>query len=411
MVENSAFHRMITRRRLLAAAGAAGVALSRPAWAQKVIDLPLPGGPDARQITTSFPQKGPMILQRTRPPLLETPFEVFDKGVFTPNDQFYVRWHWALIPTDIDTRSFSLTVRGHVNQSLSLSLDEIVRGLPSVQLAAVNQCSGNSRGFFQPRVPGGEWANGAMGNALWTGVRLKDVLDRAGVKAGAVQVRFKGLEEPVVSDAPHFMKSLDINHARDGEVMIAYAMNGEQLPLVNGFPLRLVVPGWYATYWVKMLSDIEVLDQPDTNYWTKVAYTIPDTPHANVEPGETGVKMIPINRMVPRSFATNITSGVKVNAAAPTMVRGIAFGGDCGVASVDFSIDRGKSWQQAQLGKDEGKYGFRQWQTQLTLPAAGEYSVRFRCTNSSGEAQPDTPNWNSAGFMRNVVETINITAV
>jgi DMSO/TMAO reductase YedYZ molybdopterin-dependent catalytic subunit len=411
MAKNGVLDRMMTRRRLFAAAGAAGVALSRPAWAQKMVDLPLPGGPDARQITTAFPQKGPMILQRTRPPLLETPFEVFDKGVFTPNDQFYVRWHWALIPTDIDVAKFNLTVRGHVNQTLSLSLHDIVHELPSVQLAALNQCSGNSRGFFQPRVSGGQWANGAMGNALWTGVRLTDVLDKAGVKPGAVQVRFKGLEEPVVADAPHFMKSLDIDHARDGEVMIAYAMNGEQLPLVNGFPLRLVVPGWYATYWVKMLNDIEVLDQPDTNYWTKVAYTIPDTPHANIKPGETNVKMIPINRMVPRSFVTNVVSGTKLKAAAPTTLRGIAFGGDCGVASVDFSIDHGKSWHQAQLGKDEGKYGFRQWQTQLTLPAAGEYSVLTRCTNSNGVAQPDTPNWNPAGFMRNVLESIDVTAV
>jgi DMSO/TMAO reductase YedYZ molybdopterin-dependent catalytic subunit len=411
MARNRALHPMMTRRQFLAGASAAGIALARPAWAQEIIDLPLPGGPDARQITTAFPQKGPMILQRTRPPLLETPFEVFDKGTFTPNDQFYVRWHWALIPTDIDVGKFRLTVRGHVNQTLSLSLNDILHGLPAVQLSAVNQCSGNSRGFFQPRVSGGQWANGAMGNALWTGVRLKDVLDKAGVKPGAVQVRFKGLEEPVVADAPHFMKSLDIDHARDGEVMIAYAMNGEQLPLVNGFPLRLVVPGWYATYWVKMLSDIEVLDQPDTNYWTKVAYTIPDTPHASIEPGETGVKMIPINRMVPRSFVTNIASGSKVKAAARTTLRGIALGGDCGVASVDFSIDRGQSWHPTQLGKDEGKYGFRQWQTPLTLPAAREYSVLTRCTNSNGVAQSDTPNWNPAGFMRNVTESIDVTAI
>jgi DMSO/TMAO reductase YedYZ molybdopterin-dependent catalytic subunit len=352
-----------------------------------------------------------MILQRTRPPLLETPFEVFDKGVFTPNDQFYVRWHWAVIPTDIDTDKFALTVHGHVNQPLSLSLKDILHGLPGVQLAAVNQCSGNSRGFFEPRVTGGQWANGAMGNALWTGVRLKDVLDKAGVKPGAVQVRFKGLEEPVVADAPHFMKSLDIDHARDGEVMIAYAMNGEQLPLVNGFPLRLVVPGWYATYWVKMLNDIEVLNQPDTNYWTKIAYTIPDTPHASIEPGETNVKMVPINRMVPRSFVTNIASGHKVSAAAPTTLRGIAFGGDCGVASVDYSIDRGQNWRQAQLGKDEGKYGFRQWQTQLTLSSPGKYRLSTRCTNSNGAVQPDTPNWNPAGFMRNVVESVDVLSV
>src|SRR6267378_1256968 len=336
MGDNVPLHRMVTRRRLLGAAGIGALALSKPGWAQTVIDLPLPGGPDARQITTAFPQKGPMILQRTRPPLLETPFEVFDKGLFTPNDQFYVRWHWAAIPTDIDPNKFSLNVHGHVNQSLSLSLKDILHGLPGVQLAAVNQCSGNSRGFFQPRVSGGEWANGAMGNALWTGVRLRDVLDKAGVKPGALQVRFKGLDEPVVADAPHFMKSLDIDHARDGEVMIAYAMNGEQLPLVNGFPLRLVVPGWYATYWVKMLNDIEVLDQPDTNYWTKVAYTIPDTPRANIRPGETDVKFVPISRMVPRSFITNIKEGDTLQVGASTLARGIAFGGDSGVSRVDF---------------------------------------------------------------------------
>jgi DMSO/TMAO reductase YedYZ molybdopterin-dependent catalytic subunit len=411
MGKNRALHHMVTRRQLLGAAGIGALAVSRPSWAQPTIDLALPGGPDARQITTAFPQKGPMILQRTRPPLLETPFEVFDKGVFTPNDQFYVRWHWAVIPTDIDPGKFSLKVRGHVNQTLSLSLNDILHGLPSVELAAVNQCSGNSRGFFQPRVSGGQWANGAMGNALWTGVRLKDVLDKAGVRPGAVQVRFKGLEEPVVADAPHFMKSLDIDHARDGEVMISYAMNGEQLPLVNGFPLRLVVPGWYATYWVKMLNDIEVLNQPDTNYWTKVAYTIPDTPHANIKPGETNVNMIPINRMVPRSFVTNIASGQRVKSGAPTTLRGIAFGGDSGVARVSYSVDRGQSWREAELGKDEGRYGFRQWQTQLTLASPGNYRLLTRCINSEGVAQPDTPNWNPAGFMRNVVETVDVTAV
>ena len=408
---NTLHHHLVTRRQLLGAAAVGGLALSKAAWAETMTELPLPGGPGARPITTDFPQKGPMILQRTRPPLLETPFDVFDKGVFTPTDQFYVRWHWALIPTDIDIGKFSLTVRGHVNQTLSLSLNDILHGLPSVQISAVNQCSGNSRGFFEPRVPGGEWANGAMGNALWTGFRLKDVLDKAGVKPGAVQVRFKGLDEPVVADAPHFMKSLDIDHARDGEVMVAYAMNGEQLPLVNGFPLRLVVPGWYATYWVKMLNDIEVLDQPDTNYWTKVAYTIPDTPHASIKPGETGVKMVPINKMVPRSFVTNIPSGQKVKAAAPTTLRGIAFGGDCAVAAVDYSIDRGQSWRQAQLGADQGKYGFRQWQTQFTLPSPGNYTVLTRCTNVDGVAQPATPNWNPAGFMRNVVESVDVTAV
>ena len=400
--------RAITRRQLLGHAGMAGaVVATSPAWAQAVARLPLPGGPQERPIATDFPHKGAMILQRSRPPLLETPFEVFDQGVFTPNDRFYVRWHWAVIPTEVDADKFRLAVRGHVNQMLSLSLKDIL-AMPRVEMAAVNQCSGNSRGFFQPRVAGGEWANGAMGNARWTGVRLKDVLDRAGVKGGAVQVRLNGLDEPVVPDGPDFKKSLQIDHARDGEVMIAYAMNGEQLPLLNGFPLRLVVPGWYATYWVKAISDIEVLDQPDDNFWMKTAYTIPDTPHADMKPGQTGVKLVPINKMVPRSFITNIRPGQTVRASAPTLVRGIAFGGDTGVARVDLSSDGGKNWRPATLGKDEGKYSFRQWQSRLTLPARGNYTLTVRCTNSSGVAQPDQPNWNPSGFMRNVIESTPI---
>jgi DMSO/TMAO reductase YedYZ molybdopterin-dependent catalytic subunit len=405
------FHprRPASRRQFLAGAGAATLAtISTRGFADTTVTLPLPGGPDDRPITTAFPQKGAMILQRTRPPLLETPFEVFDQSVFTPNDRFFVRWHWADIPTQIDAGKFRLAVRGHVNRMLSLSLDDIM-SLPQVELAAVNQCSGNSRGYFLPRVPGGEWSNGAMGNARWTGARLKDVLDRAGVKAGAVEVRFNGMDEPVVPDAPDFMKSLDIDHARDGEVMLAYGMNGEQLPLLNGFPLRLIVPGWYSVYWMKMLNDIEVLDQPDTNYWMATAYRIPDTPHASVTPGQTGIKSVPISRLVPRSFITNIKTGDRLQAGAPTLVRGIAFGGDAGVARVDFSGDGGRRWQQAELGRDEGKYSFRQWQIRFA-PIRGDQVLTVRCTSTAGEMQPEAPNWNPSGFMRNVIEKTTVVA-
>ncbi len=401
---------MLDRRQWLAGAGAIALTGSAAhALVQKSTILPLPGGPGERPITTAFPQKGPMILQRTRPPLLETPFEVFDKGVFTPNNQFYVRWHWANIPTEVDAGKFRLAVRGQVDRELSLSLKDI-GSLPQFEIVAVNQCSGNSRGFFQPRVAGGEWANGAMGNARWTGVRLKDVLDRAGVKAGAVQVRFGGLDEPVVTGAPDFLKSLQIDHARDGEVMIAYAMNGEPLPLLNGFPLRLVVPGWYATYWIKMLNDIEVLNQPDDNFWMKTAYTIPDTPRADMKPGQTGVKMVPINKMVPRSFITNLKQGATIRAGSPTRIRGIAFGGDTGVSKAEFSGDGGKSWQDARLGKDEGKYSFRIWDLEFTAPQKAEYTLLVRCTNNDGSIQPSESNWNPAGFMRNVIEATTVVA-
>ncbi len=402
--------RKMTRRLILGAGAAGGLALlSKPGLAKTMIDLPLPSGPDARELTTTFPEKGVMILQRTRAPLLETPFDVFDKGVFTPNNQHYVRWHWPMFPSSVDAEDFALKVHGHVNQKISLSLKELVSDFPRFDIAAANQCSGNSRGFFEPRVPGAEWADGAMGNALWSGVRLKDVLDRAGVKSGALQVRFAGLDQ-TFGDAPRFIKSLDVDHARDGEVMIAYAMNGEQLPLLNGFPLRLVVPGWFSTYWLKMLEDIEVLDQPDTNYWMATAYKIPDTPGADMKPGETGVPMVSITKMIPRSFLTNFQSGAKVEAGAPLAVRGIAFGGDCGIARVDISIDGGKSWQKAELGKDEGKYGFRQWHAQATLPAPGKHAVMVRCTNDNGLVQPDTPNWNPGGYLRNVIESTDLVA-
>jgi DMSO/TMAO reductase YedYZ molybdopterin-dependent catalytic subunit len=403
------FDEVHSRRTLLKRAGIAGLSLlSSSALAEDVIDLKLPGGGGTRAMTKAFPDKGDMILQRTRPPLLETPFETFDKDIITPNDLFYVRWHWSNIPSQVDADAFRLNVRGHVNTNLVLSLRDLL-ALPTVDIVAVNQCSGNSRGFFQPRVPGGQWSNGSMGNARWTGVRLKDVLDRAGVKSGAVAVRFNGLDEPVLPGGPDFMKSLAIDHARDGEVMIAYAMNGRQLPLLNGFPLRLVVPGWYATYWVKMLSDVEVLDRPDDNFWTKSAYLIPDTPGATMTPEETSVKMVPINRMVPRSFVTNLAGGARVTAGTPLGLRGIAFGGDTGVKNVDVSLDRGTTWLTAGLGAETGKYSFRRWQLSVT-PSRGTQAIMVRCTNTDGKTQPAEANWNPSGFMRNVIETTNIVA-
>jgi DMSO/TMAO reductase YedYZ molybdopterin-dependent catalytic subunit len=410
-VKQSVWRPSLSRRQFLERAGGVGLtgvlaAAAGESIAATLVELPFANG--QRQLATDFPQKGAMLVQRTRPPLLETPFEVFDQGVFTPNDRFYVRWHLANIPTEIDPVMFRLKIHGHVDQPLELTLEDLARKFRPFEIAAVNQCSGNSRGFFSPRVPGGEWGNGAMGNALWTGVRLKDVLDRAGVKAGALQVRFNGLDTGVVPQTPDFMKSLDVDHARDGEVMIAYAMNGAPLPLLNGYPLRLVVPGWYATYWVKMLDDIEVLAESDANFWTSKAYLIPDTPFANIVPGQKDVKLIPINRMVPRSFVTNVQNGTVVKPGQPLSVRGIAFGGDTGVAKVLVSSDAGAHWKEAQLGQDHGKYSFRRWQTQARFASPGPQSLLVKAVNSAGVAQPAQPNWNGSGFMRNAIESVSL---
>jgi len=268
-------------RFLLAAGGTLGaVSLAARAGAQSAVTLPFANG--ARPLV-AFPQKRPLMLLTPRPPQLETPFSVFDDGVFTPNDAFFVRWHLAGIPESVDASAHRIAVTGAVSRELSLSLDDLA-AMPTVEIAAVNECSGNSRGFFHPRVPGGQWSNGAMGNARWTGVRLRDILDRAGLQSSAKQVQFRGLDQPVLPQTPAFKKSLDLDVARGNGAIVAYLMNGEPMPLLNGFPVRLVVAGWYATYWVKMLSQITVLDHIDDNYWMKTAYRIPDTPNASVVP-------------------------------------------------------------------------------------------------------------------------------
>jgi DMSO/TMAO reductase YedYZ molybdopterin-dependent catalytic subunit len=400
---------MRSRRAILAQGGSALVlAATKVGAAPQAPDFPFPGGNGARPLTKDFPQKGVMVLQRTRPPMLETPFQDFDTGVFTPNDKFFVRWHWSNIPTEIDAKAFRLAVHGQVTREISLSLPDLL-AFKVVEIAAVNQCSGNSRGFFEPRVAGGQWGNGAMGNARWTGVRLSDVLDKAGVEPGAVAVRFGGLDQATVSDGAPFKKSLSIDHARQPDVMIAYAMNGRPLPLLNGYPIRLVVPGWYSTYWVKMLNDIEVLNAPDDNFWMKGAYLVPDNPHADMKPGQTGVTLVPISRMLPRSFITNLQAGAQLKAGARAGLRGLAMGGDCGVAKVEISTDGGQSWQAAKLGRDEGSYSFRRWSAGATLGAAGNAVLAVRCTNTRGEMQPDESNWNGSGYMRNVIERMPVT--
>jgi hypothetical protein len=283
-----------------------------------------------------------------------------------------------------------------------------IKKMPSVEIVAVTQCSGNSRGFSTPRVAGGQSGNGAMGNARWKGVPLKTVLDKAGVQAGAKQVVFNGMDGPVSDKTPDFAKALDLDHARDGEVMLAYAMNGENLPMLNGFPLRLVVPGYYGTYWVKHLNEITVIDSVYDNFWMKTAYRIPDNDCNCVEPGTAPKATIPINRFTVRSFITNVRDGAKVK-AGETRLRGIAFDGGKGIREVVVSTDGGKTWLPTKLGKNLGNYSFREWQATVKLPA-GNHELKVRATSNDGKTQPMEALWNPAGYLRNVVETVRVTA-
>ncbi|WP_264579352.1 molybdopterin-dependent oxidoreductase [Sphingobium sp. B8D3D] len=391
----------LARRRLLAVAalGSAGAAMATTDRGISALT------PSPTPLSNAFPQKRGMIVQRNRPPLLETPLSAFDGQVFTPNDRFFVRWHWSNIPLEVDVESFRLTVSGKAARPLSLSLKDIL-AMPRMSIAAVNQCSGNSRALFNPRVPGAQWAHGAMGNALWEGVSLRTILDRAGVQGDAVAVRFGGLDLPL-TDVDPFEKSLAIDHARDGEVMLAFAMNGEQLPMLNGFPLRLVVPGWYSTYWVKALNSIEVLSAEDQKYWMAKAYRIPKTPNANVAPDAKGFATEPINRMIPRSWITSIEPGSEAAYQPDLPVRGIAMGGTSGVRRVEISSN-GRDWTDAKLGSDEGSYGFRLFSGTLPVPGRGALMLMSRCTNAAGVTQAMEPNWNAGGYMRGCVEQVPV---
>ncbi|WP_430914044.1 molybdopterin-dependent oxidoreductase [Methylobacterium sp. sgz302541] len=400
---------MMHRREILRGAGAAllaaGPLASRRAWAAPD-SVTLPFGAGERRLA-AYPGKRPLLLTTSRPPQLETPFAVFDEGVITANDAFFVRYHLADLPLSIDPDTFRLAVKGTVETLLSLSLAEL-KGMPSVELVAVNQCSGNSRGFVEPRVAGGQLGNGAMGNARWTGVPLKAVLDKAGVKKGAVQVSFEGLDGPVLPETPDFAKALDIDHARDGEVMLAWAMNGEDLPWLNGFPLRLVVPGHYGTYWVKHLNTITVLDKPFDSFWMQKAYRIPANACACTEPGKAPGSTVPIARFNVRSFVTSLADKATVKAGETTL-RGIAFDGGYGITEVAVSTDDGRTWASAALGQDLGRYSFRQWTLPVKL-APGAHAIKVKATNRIGQSQPLDPLWNPPGYMRNVVETVRVTA-
>ena len=400
------------RRRLLAGgagllAGAGLASAGRSALAQAgSVELPIANG--KRNIAV-FPEKRPLIVLTSRPPQLETPFEVFNEGIITPNDAFFVRYHNAGIPTSIDGDKHEIKIGGNAcGKPFSITVAQLRSEFKPIEYVAVNQCSGNSRGLSNPRVQGGQLTNGAMGNARWVGVALKDVLARAELKDSARQVVFDGLDTALFGGGD-FVKSIDVNHAMDGEVMIAYQMNGTDIPMLNGYPVKLIVPGYYGTYWVKHLSDIQVLDHSYEEFWMKPAYRIPDNDCACIDPGTAPKGTRPIGRFNVRSFITSVSDGSRLRAGQLTVVRGIAFDGGQGIREVAYSTDGGQSWRGAKLGADMGRFSFREFTFGFT-PDKGAYDLRVRAWNRAGQSQPMEALWNPSGYMRNVVESYKVTA-
>jgi DMSO/TMAO reductase YedYZ molybdopterin-dependent catalytic subunit len=390
---------------------AAPALLSRALGAERPSLPPgLPQGDYDTAILEALPGKRPLIKLTARPPNYETPAAFFSTPI-TPNDAFFVRYHLAGIPPRIDVQQWKLEVGGEgVNAPLQLGFGDLQRGYEQVEVTAVCQCSGNRRGLSDPHVPGVQWSVGAMGNAVWRGPRLKDVLAKAGLKPGVVEIVAEGADGPVLNSTPDFAKSLPLIKAMDENTIIALQMNGQDIPHFNGYPARLIVPGWTATYWVKHLTSIRAIDKPYDGFWVKAAYRIPTGMFPTLQRFATqeNAMTTPITEMVVNSLIVSPAEGARVRMGDTLNVTGIAWDGGYGIQSVVVSTDDGMTWREAVLGTDLGRFAFRPWSFRFTADAPGARHILARATNRVGETQVDTLIFNPAGYHNNVVRPTSI---
>ena len=368
---------------------------------------------DERKVSDiAFPQKRPLITYSDRPPLLESPREVFTNPI-TPNDLFFVRWHMPMIPTYISKNRFTLHIHGAVERELKLSLKSLRTEFEQVELTAVLQCGGNSRTAFKPTAGGIQWGIGAMGCARWKGVRLKDVLAKAGLAKDAQWIGFNGLEKAVYAETDNFVRALELEKLSD-DVILAYEMNGEDLPYLNGYPLRLIIPGTYSDSWIKMISNIKVTKEKMTLHFMEHAYRIPDNECECETPDNLAQKTKPIEKMNVNSVIGYPVSGTKVKQGAELIVRGVAFDGGEGIAKVEVSTDGGTTWQEAKLDKGEaGRYAYRAFTRPITPKQSGTLSIMCRATNTKGETQPfpHEIKWNRGGYKYNGIDEVTVEVV
>jgi len=345
--------------------------------------------------------KRPMILHNDRPEDLETPVRDFDSWV-TPIDVFFVRQHLPR-PGAIDPAAYRLAVNGMVSKSLEVTLADL-RNLPQFTVPATLECAGNGRGFYSPKVPGIQWMRGAIGNAEWSGPRVSDVLKMAGVDRGAAFIETDGADIGVAS-TPDFVRSLPMNKAMHPATILALSMNG-QTPAIHGFPVRLIVPGWDGTSWVKWVTRITAAAQANTGFFMNPAYRYPKyglPPGAPPRPAEQEA----IEGMLVKSCITAPEEQAKV-ALGPVEIRGLAWAGENAIERVEVSTDGGSRWREAQLSSQKLPFAWRLWSLEWRPGDPGYYTLMSRATDTAGRVQPIVSPWNPSGYLWNAIDRVGI---
>jgi DMSO/TMAO reductase YedYZ molybdopterin-dependent catalytic subunit len=419
LVELQSFEQ-VSRRRFLAGTGVAAVSatlggtgigfpqLIEAEAARLNLPAKLPEGARAAAFLDRLPDKKPLIKLTYRPPNYETPIEHFRTAI-TPNDAFFVRYHLPIIP-QVDAKTWKVLIGGEgADGQAEITLSDL-KNMQAHEVVAVNQCSGNRRGLFQPHVTGVEWGYGAMGCARWKGARLKDLLDKVGVKKEAIEIVLSGADRPSVDKTPQFIKSIPVWKAMEETTLVAYEMNGQALPHFNGFPARIVVPGWTGTYWMKHVTSITVVTKPEGGFWMNPAYRIPlgKFPLVSRFTSQDTEVNTPITEMVVNSLITNPVQGANVKAHSAITVGGIAWDGGYGLRTVEISIDGGRTWASATLGQNLGRFAFHTFTFTFSPKAKGKQTVMARATNDIGQTQARELIHNPAGYHHNLIHSVTI---
>jgi DMSO/TMAO reductase YedYZ molybdopterin-dependent catalytic subunit len=371
---------MIGRRKLLEAAGALLALGPRSAFADE------------------------LLRQGREPQNLATPTSLFDR-LITPTPSFFVRSHFG--PPALDPNR-AVAIEGLVASKLTFTAADLKKSFPEVTLTAVLQCAGNGRAFHVPRVPGLQWEHGAVGQATFTGVRLRDILLKARLgaeNAKGTHVHLLGADAPPKPQTPPFLRSIPIERALDPTTLVAYRMNGEDLTLAHGAPLRLIVPGWAGDHWVKWLVRIAVEKDEAKGFYMATAYRMP------IEKVEPGAAVPPEKMRSATTFPIKSLIGSPADGAraakGPQKIVGVAFSGEAPIAKVEVSLDGGKTWRPAKL---EGEPGAGRWvvfEYRFEQNEAGRVRALARATDRKGNVQPERAAWNPSGYFWNAWHSVS----